>query len=239
VILMPYNAFGTLFSWNSNTVAQITKINGIEIKVGSIDTTTHQSADGYKESIPGLKEAGDVSLEGYLKPDDTNGQIAMLGDLNSGAIRSGAINFPASTGCSWQFSSYITGLKIGDAETEGAIPFSATIKITGKPNFVTATSVGMSAIALSNSAVISPAFAVGTFDYVATVLTGISSLTVTPTAATGVITVTANGLSQTVVSGQASSAIQLGSAGSVTIITVTVQENNKAAKVYTIRVVRP
>jgi hypothetical protein len=83
-----------------------------------------------------------------------------------------------------------------------------------------------------------PSFAIGTFEYVATVLTAVASVTVTPTAAGHTITVAANGLSQNVVSGQASTAISLGSAGSVTVITITVQETNKAPKVYTVNLGR-
>jgi hypothetical protein len=66
-------------------------------------------------------------------------------------------------------------------------------------------------------------------------LTDVASITVTPTAAAGVITVNGNA----VTSGEASSAITLGAAGSNTTITVVVTETNKAPKTYTIVVVRP
>ena len=228
------HAFGTTFTWNGTTIAGLTAINGIELKVDSIDVTTHQSANFYKESIPGLIDAGEVSIEGNFDYTDTAGQQAMLTDLNNRMLRSGVITFPAATGATWTISGYITGLKIGDASTDGTIPFTATIKPTGKPVFATSTSAGMSAVALSNSAVISPTFAIGTLNYVATVLTGIASLTITPTA-TGVITV--NG--SAVATGQASSAITLGAAGSITPITVVVTEANKAPRTYTITIVRP
>jgi predicted secreted protein len=233
------HAFGTTFSWNGTLVAGLTAINGIELSVDTIDVTTHQSANYYKEILPGLIDPGEVSIEGQFDYTDVSGQQAMLADLNGRTARTGVITFPASTGSSWSFQGFITNLKIGDAPIDDKIPFSATIKPTGKPVFSVATSNGLSAINISNSAVLAPAFAIGTTDYVASVLTGVSSVTMTPTASSGTITITANGASQVVASGSASSAIVLGSAVSVTIVTITVQEANKAPKVYTIRINRP
>ena len=90
-------SFGTTFSWNDKLIAELTNINGIELTEGVADATTHDSPDGYKESIPnGLKEAGDVSIEGNFKPADTDGQIAMLTDFNADAIRAAVITFPCS-----------------------------------------------------------------------------------------------------------------------------------------------
>lgn len=233
------HAFGTTFSWNSAVIAGLTAINGIELSVDTIDVTTHQSANYYKEILPGLIDPGEVSIEGQFEFTDVSGQQAMLSDLNSRTARTGVITFPSSTGSTWTFQGYITNLKIGDAPIDDKIPFSATIKPTGKPVFAVATSTGLSALAISNSAVLAPAFAAGTTDYVASVLTGIASVTITPTASAGTITIMANGASQAVASGTASSAIVLGSAVSVTIVTITVQETNKAPKVYTIRINRP
>lgn len=232
------HAFGTTFSWNGSLVAGLTAINGIELSVDTIDVTTHQSANYYKEIIPGLIDPGEVSIEGQFDYTDVSGQQAMLADLNSRTARAGVITFPASTGSSWTFQGYITNLKIGDAPIDDKIPFSATIKPTGKPVFAVATSTGLTDLDISDSAVLAPAFAAGTTDYVASVLTGVSSVTMTPTASAGTITITANGASQVVSSGEASSAILLGSAVSVTIVTITVQETNKAPKVYTIRINR-
>ncbi len=231
---MSTHAFGTTFTWNNQVVGKLTSINGIEIAVDSVEVTTHDSADNYKEFIPGLIDAGEVSIEGNFDYTDTAGQHALLTDANSRTSRTGVITFPSSTGATWTFTGFATNVKIGDASTDGVIPFSATIKITGKPTFAVAVSTGMSNVELSNSAVLYPTFAIGTFEYVATVLTGVSSITVTPTASAGVITV--NG--SVVASGVASSAIPLGAAGSVTTITIVVTETNKAPKTYTINVAR-
>jgi hypothetical protein len=233
---MATHAYSTTFSWNEKTVAVLTNINGIELTAAQIDVTTHQSSDTYTEFIPGMLTAGDVALTGWAKFDDTDGQIAMLTDFNARTSRTGVITFPSSTGTTWTFTGYITSIKFGDAPVDNAIPFSATVKPTGKPTLATSASTGLTTpfFAMSESAVIVPDPANATYSYVATVLTAVSSVTVTPTAASGTITVDGN----TVTSGEASSAITLGSAGSVTDITVIVTETNKSPKTYTIHVAR-
>jgi hypothetical protein len=228
--------FGTTFSWNSNIVAELTNINGIELTVDKVDTTSHQSTDGYKESLPSLIDAGDVTLEGGFDYTDTTGQHAMLTDLNARVTRSAVITFPSATGATWSLTGYVSRLKIGDAPIDGVIPFSATITVTGKPTFAVATSAGLTTpfFVLSESAVLIPSAANAVYEYTASVLTGVSSITVTPTATTGVITV--NG--SVVATDAASSAIVLGSAGSMTEVTIVVTETDKAPVTYTIWVAR-
>lgn len=229
------HAFGTTFSWNGQAVAALNAINGIETTVDTAEVTTHDSADAYKEFLPGLLDAGDVSLEGFFEPTDATGQYAMLTDMNARQIRACVITFPASTGATWTFNGLITNIKIGDAPVDGAIPFNATIKVSGKPSFAISASTGLTDpfFALSGSAVVSPAPAGDEYSYVATVLNPVESITVTPTATAGTIKV--NG--STVTSGAASSAIPL-TAGEITPIIITVTETNKAPKTYTINVVR-
>lgn len=133
------HTFGTEFSWNSVTVGGLTAINGVSISVGSTEVTTHDSSDAYKEFIPGMIDAGEVSIEGYFDHTDTTGQQAMLSDTNSRTSRAGIITFPTAKATTWTFTGFITSIKIGDAPVDGAIPFSATIKVTGKPTFAVAT----------------------------------------------------------------------------------------------------
>ena len=228
--------FGTTLQWNSQAVAELTQINGIEITADSVDITSHDSADFYKESIPGLLDAGEVSLEGGFDYTDTAGQHAMLTDMNARTSRAVIITFPASTGATWSFTGYATRMKIGDFPIDNVISFSASIKIVGKPAFAVATSTGLTTtfFAISESAVITPAPANAIYSYVATVLTGVTSVTVTPIAAAGVITVN----DSVVASGAASSAITLGAASTNTTITIVVTEANKAPLTYTILVAR-
>jgi hypothetical protein len=230
------HSFGTTFSWNSNVVAELDTINGIEVTMSTVPVTNHQSPDKFTEDIPGMLTAGDISLTGNYIASDTTGQQAMMTDMYSRTIRTCVITFPAATGTTWTFSGFPTACKIGDAPVDGKIPFTATIHPFGKPTLATDTSTGLTTpfFAISESAVIVPDPANDTYTYVATVLTGVSSVTVTPTATAGTITVNGN----TVATGVASSAITLGAAGSVTEITIIVTETNKAPVTYTIYLTR-
>jgi hypothetical protein len=133
------HAYGTTFKWGTALVGSIDTINGIEINVDTEEVTTHDSPDGYKEFIPTLLDAGDVSLEGYFDPTDTIGQQAMLTDANAKVTKECVITFPPSTKATWTFDAFVTRIKIGDAPVNGAIPFSATLKVSGKPVFAIAT----------------------------------------------------------------------------------------------------
>jgi len=229
------HTFGTTFKWNNVAIAGLNVINGIEITSTSIDNTTHSSAGAVTAAIQGLLSVGDASIEGFFDISDTTGQQAMLADQLARTSREFIITFPA--GATWTANGFVTALKIGDAPVDGQLPFSATIKHAGGVPVLGVTAVaGMSALTISNSAVVSPTFAIGTFDYVATVLTGVSSVTFTPTSAAGTITITANGISQTVATGVPSSAIAL--AVGVNVVTVVITESGKTPKTYTVRVVR-
>ena len=227
-------ALGTTFSWNSVDIGELTIINGIEITSAFTDITTHENTDFYTRELPTLMTAGDITLEGFFDYTDTTGQQAMLTDMNSRTLRTVVITFPAATGATWTLTAHMASIKIGDADITGVIPFTATIKPYGKPTFAVATSTGISAMTISESAVLVPTWAIGTFDYVATVLTGISSVTFTPTFAAGVTTIDGNAVLTTV----ESSAIALGVAGSITEVACVNTETDKAPKTYTVSIVR-
>jgi len=230
------HAFGTTFSWNSQSIAGLTSINGVEVTVNFADVTSHLSANSYTEYLPGTIDTGELSIEGFFDYTDTAGQHAMITDMNAKTSRTWLITFPSATGTTWTGTGYVSAFKVGDAAIDGAIPFSARIKTTGKPTFGATASTGLTTpfFAISESAVVTPAAANAVYSYVATVLTGVTSVTVTPTATAGTITV--NG--STVATGEASSAIALGAAGTNTTITIIVTETGKSPKTYTIYVAR-
>lgn len=227
------HAFGTEFKWDGEKVASLNNIGGMEINVDTVDVTTHDSEGGFKEFIAGLMDAGEVPISGYFNNENSNGQLKMVTDCTSREIKMAEIVFPESTGASWAFQGLITKIKVGDNPTNDGIPFSATIKVSGKPTLTIARSTGLSAMTLTGATLI-PAFAAATLEYVATAAQATSSVKVTPTAGAGVIKV--NGT--IVTSGQASGDVTLGAAGSITNVVVEVKESDKAAKIYKIKVAR-
>ena len=131
------HAFGTTFSWKGTVVGGLDNIGGVEITADTVEVTAHDSTGGFKEYLTGLLDTSEVSISGYFDPADTTGQQAMLTDASTQPPVAGAcvITFPASTKATWTFTGVIKSIKIGDNPVDGAIPFSASIKPTGKPVF--------------------------------------------------------------------------------------------------------
>lgn len=229
---MKTHAFGTKFNWDGKRVASLNNIGGVEFNVDTVDVTTHDSEGAFKEFIAGLLDAGDVPISGFFDHEDTDGQLAMVADCAARMVKPATIIFPVSTGAQWDFNGLITNIKVGDNPTDDGIPFSATVKVSGKPVLTIATAAGLTDLAMTGATLI-PAFGAAVKDYVATATEPTETVTVTPTAA-GVIKVNGN----TVESGVASGNITLGDAGSITVITIEVAEENKATKKYTISVAR-
>jgi predicted secreted protein len=227
-------AKGTTITLGGTAVGEVTSISGLALSADTIETTNLLSTDGYREFIQGWRDGGEVSISGFFSNSDA-GQAAFLTALNSGTSTATVITFPSPNAATWTCNGIVTAYETG-AELEDAVSWDATLKVTGKPVLGTTASTGLTTpfFAISNSAVITPAADGAVYDYVATVLTGVSSVTITPTATAGVITVNGN----TVATGVASSAIALGGAGSVTTATIVVTETSKTPKTYTIRIAR-
>lgn len=129
---MAQRALGTILQIGTGTpvtVAGLTSIGGLELSADTIDVTTLDSDGGYREFIAGFKDAGEVSLEGYLKLDE--GQQALYDLFESGAVEDFTIQFPDNLG-KWEFKGVVTGFSTS-ADLEDPLSFSATIQVSGKP----------------------------------------------------------------------------------------------------------
>lgn len=115
-------------------VAGLTSIGGLELSADTIDVTTLDSDGGYREFIAGFKDAGEVSLEGYLELEAGKGQKDLYDLYESGEVEDFTIEFPNSIG-SWQFKGVVTGFSTG-ASLEDPLSFSATIKVSGQPTLI-------------------------------------------------------------------------------------------------------
>ncbi|GAA0763870.1 phage tail tube protein [Clostridium sartagoforme] len=114
------------------SVGGLTEIGGIELSADTLDTTTLDSDGGYREFVGGFKDAGEVSLSGYLDIEEANGQKKMYDAFESGEVEEFAIEFPESAKAKWEFKGVVTGFSTS-ASLEDLISFEATIKVSGKP----------------------------------------------------------------------------------------------------------
>lgn len=132
-------ALGTTLKVNSKAVGGLTTINGIEISAETVDLTALDNATGYREKEPGFKDAGEVTVSGYLDGSD-QGQDEMYTLLNSGATTTCNIVFPVKIGKTWTFTAGVSRFVTG-AELEGGVTFEATLLVSGQPVLAASTTV--------------------------------------------------------------------------------------------------
>lgn len=226
------HAKGTLFQIEDTpgvyyTIAELTTISIPEPTVDKIEATNHDSEDFFREYIPGLIDGGTINLAGNYIPGDTT-QKKLIADLFNRGVKNCRLVLPDAINVDnrsrWEFPAFV-GKFGGQAPANNKLDFTASIEIAGKPEFVSTYSNNLSNLVVT-TATLAPAFSASTYEYIATVDNATESVTVTPTASQGVITV--NGA--TVTSGQASAAIPL-NVGLNTIL-VRVKEADKGAREY-------
>lgn len=229
-------ALGVLLKRDGNTIAELSKIGPVGKSRETIDCTNLNTAGGYKEFIGGMRDGGVVALEGNFIAGDTSGQIGLQTDFDVETAQSFVVYFPTAITATWTFSGVVTKFET-NFEVNNKVTFAAEIKITGAPTLAITASTGLTTPFFSctgGTPTYAPAPAGTAGTYVINVLTGTTSVTLTPTAAAGVITVDGS----VVATGAASSAITLGAAGSITEVPITVKETGKTAKEYAILIIR-
>lgn len=125
------NSVGTVLIINGKEVGALKSINGIEINADSIDVTDLGNQDGYKEKLPGFKDAGDVGCAGFFDGDD-EGQNEIYSLMESGDVVPCSIVFPAKIGKTWSFKAGVTKFSTS-VSVDDAITFETSLAVSGKP----------------------------------------------------------------------------------------------------------
>ena len=115
-------------------VAELTDISGPSLSTDTIDVTNHDSEEAYREFVAGLKDAGEVNIEGnFLASHETLESASDVFALfDSGDLTDFEIEFPDDDTTTWSFSGIVTAFET-IANFEDAATFTATIKISGQP----------------------------------------------------------------------------------------------------------
>lgn len=113
------------------TLLENVAIEGPPLERDILDATHHESPDGYKEFLGGLKDGGEVSGEGNLVYDTT--QTNLLTDFEAGTRRNFQILVPVSGGTkTWAFTGIIMRLQ-PTYPVDDRMTYSFGIKVTAKP----------------------------------------------------------------------------------------------------------
>lgn len=114
------------------TIAGLTSIDGLDVTADTLDVTTLLSPDGWREFEGSLKDGGEVSIGGYLDPEEGKGQKELY-DALGGEAEPYTIEFPSKLGVKWDFNAVVTGIKTG-VNLGDPLSFEATLKVSGKPD---------------------------------------------------------------------------------------------------------
>jgi len=126
-----------------STIGQVKDISGPNISRGDVDVTDHESADGYREFLPGLADGGDVSFTvGLDKSDSTHvggAGTGLLGDFEQDGCTLPAWKLILNA-CSgtfyWTFDGYVNGFS-PSSPVEGEHTADISIKVSAKPTLTT------------------------------------------------------------------------------------------------------
>lgn len=132
---------GTTLKIGSVLVGERITIGAVEPTADTIDVSNHDGQD-YKEFIGGLKDGGEIEVSGNYVAGDA-GQQALMSAFDSGIAQSIEIGFPKlsseTSGPKWELTAVITKCSpIGEANVSDQLQFSATLKVSGKPDFTDA-----------------------------------------------------------------------------------------------------
>ena len=129
---MAQKAMGTKISCTyqqtAHLIGRIRSISEIKAESEAIDVTTLDSPGGYKTYAQGLKDMGDVTLEGFHEKDE-NGQVLLRTLFESGEIVPFTVTFPDQSAVS--FSAFVKSHALGAASVDGAVGFTVVLRISG------------------------------------------------------------------------------------------------------------
>lgn len=130
----PSSAFrgaGTLLKRAGTTVAEVVNIDISGAKSDFDDVTNMDSTGNFKEWLPTLLEAGEVSFTGNFLGTADATQVQLLADFNAQSLLAWTIVLPSARG-TYSFNAYVASF---DTKLDVAkkADFSAKLKISG-PN---------------------------------------------------------------------------------------------------------
>lgn len=114
------------------TIGRVTRIGGPAREREMIESTVLDNPDGWRDHIPGLRDGGELPIEGQFIATDA-GQLELAKNLDEEEDpRNFQIVLPVAIGKRWAIEAYVIRFEVNHAVNE-IIPFTATLKIIGKP----------------------------------------------------------------------------------------------------------
>lgn len=113
-------------------IANVTNVGGPEIERETIDTTAHDSPDGWKEFVGGLKDGGEVSLELNYDPREHD---VLLAQFDSDDPINCRLRWPNDI-AHWTFKALMTGFS-PEGPVDDKLAAETKWQVAGKPTTAT------------------------------------------------------------------------------------------------------
>ena len=113
-------------------IAEVKDITPPQMSKDSIEVTSQDSTSGFREFIPGWKDAGEVSFEANWLPNAAthDGTTGLLASFNDDLNHNWLIVLPTAVSITLAFTGHVTNFE-PDLPMEDGAGLSATIKLTG------------------------------------------------------------------------------------------------------------
>lgn len=132
---MVQKAMGTTLSClhNNETVliGALRSISEIRAEAEMVDVTPLDASDGFRTYAPGVKNMGEVTLEGFH--DGTQpGQQKLRSLFDAGEEARFSVTFP--DGLKVEFTAFVKSYAFSNVEVEGVVHFTAQLCLSGPVN---------------------------------------------------------------------------------------------------------
>ncbi len=138
---MIMTGMGTKFQIENTTtpgtfddVGSVASITPPQLSRDTVEVSSLDPGDGYKQYLVGLKDGGEVTVTVNFDTADA-GQTALYSAYEDGESHNFKIVFPDAS--NWAFAGYITGYAPADVAPADVMQVEVTIRTSGKPVFAT------------------------------------------------------------------------------------------------------
>lgn len=116
------------------TIAEVSNISGPNLKLDTVEVTSHSSSGAWREKIATLLDGGDVTFDIFFAPTGaTHSQTSgLLKDMKNRTKRNFTLTFPNTGATVWTFPAYVSSFQ-PSAPVDGALTASLTLTIAGAP----------------------------------------------------------------------------------------------------------
>lgn len=110
------------------TIGRVKSISELKMDSEMIDTTTLDAAGGFRTYCQGARDAGEMTVEGYLDADEA-GQSTLRQLYSGGEAAPFTLSFP--DGQTASFTALVKTVWLGAAQVDGVVGFGAALRLSG------------------------------------------------------------------------------------------------------------